>query len=328
MLKRFFLPLLLGISVAISAQDPHLSYYQASSPFFNPSTSGDFRGFVKAGSSLRTQYERTWEQGITHADANFFSPLSKKHWISIGVQLVYDVAGRLKYRQTGGGLQAAYHMPIDKKGKRIISVGMQWTTTHFSVNTAAYHSEFTILSQEDPDLIALRQFQASIPSLGFGLGFRNKLSKTTELSAGVAVMHLNQPEYKVLKHISSLGRRFNAHAGIRTSVGKQLTLSPAVNYSNTENFTNTNIQFVTEYKLKPKNDWAVMAGINHRLGESASLLTGYTSDKMMLCLNIDILTGQSGAVVDNPGALEISGYYIFNRYTRPEVKPVVLCPRL
>lgn len=95
------LPLCLSCMLSVGfSQDLHLTNYQANSPFFNPAASGDFKGFLKAGASVRSQYSRTYEQGIFHADANFFSPIHNSHWISAGIQLQYDRAGVLRLSQT------------------------------------------------------------------------------------------------------------------------------------------------------------------------------------------------------------------------------------
>jgi type IX secretion system PorP/SprF family membrane protein len=319
--------LLLMLTCGFS-QDMHLTNYQANSPFFNPAASGDFKGFLKAGASVRSQYSRTYEQGLLNADANFFSPFHKKHWISAGIQLLYDRAGVLRIGQTGGGVQSAYHMPLGKKGNDIISAGVQLANYHLSANTDAYVSENTISGLRDPDLSVLSDFNASLVTLGAGVTYKRIVNKKSEWILGMAVMNINRPSFRLLEALTSMDLRYNANIGFRQIINKQFTIMPAVFYSYTEHYGNTNLQFTADYKLKPKNTWAIRMGLNHRVGESLSLLAGYSAHNVMACLGMDILTGAVSGAIANPGALELSMFYIFNRYTKPDIVPIVHCPKL
>jgi len=327
-LKLFFTVCLLHLWTGGFSQDVHLTNYQANSPFFNPAASGDFKGFLKAGASVRSQYSRTYEQGLFHADANFFSPFHKNHWISAGIQVLYDRAGIIRIGQTGGGIQAAYHMALGKKGNDIISAGIQLANYHLSANTDAYISENTISGLRDPDLLVLSDFNASLVTTGAGITYKRVINKKSEWMLGMAVMNINRPSFRLLEALSSMDLRYNANIGFKRIINKQFTIMPAVFYSYTEHYGNTNLQFTADYKLKAKNAWAIRMGLNHRLGESLSLLAGYSAHNIMACLGMDVLTGSVSGAIANPGALELSMFYIFKRYYKPDIVPIVHCPKL
>lgn len=316
------------LSVSALAQDLHMTNYACNSAFFNPASSGDFLGFVKVGGGIRTQYARTYEQGIINLDANFFSPLNDKHWMSGGIQYVYDISGSLNLQQAGTGLHVSYHIPFGKKGKHIIGAGLNFSLYSIALSTDQYFSESIITGTQDPDLHSLESFGAKTFSMGAGVRYKKIQNKNSFYQIGLSLIHLNKPEFRFLNQPSYLGTRLNFHALYGAAINKQLTLLPAIYYSNAEKHGNLLIQMTNEYKIHPRNDWVLVSGAGYRFGESADLIFGYKSKKMMAALTIDILTGKVADIVKNLGAFELSAYYIFHKQTKPKVVPVIICPRI
>jgi type IX secretion system PorP/SprF family membrane protein len=328
MIKKIIaLPLIFCIHI-LHAQDLHLTNYQANSPFFNPATSGSYLGIARVAASVRTQYEKTYQQGIFHADGNFFSPLNKKHWVNAGIQMIYDVAGSLKAGQTGGGLQSAYHIPLNEAGTSVISAGIQLAMYHYSYNSAAYSSETTLSGFSDPDLTSLNQFATNEFTMGAGTSFTSWFNDNTQLVLGLAMMNINKPSYKIIQNNAIKAYRYNLHAGLNRAIGSYFILSPSVYASFYEQFRNINLQVLSELKLSLDAKWALLSGVNYRIDESVSVLAGFKSKKIMVCFAADILNGASKATIANPGALELSAYYIFYKYTKPVINPMLLCPML
>lgn len=328
MMKNIILCLLSLIWTVTYSQDLHLTNYRANDAFFNPASSGSFQGLAKVGLSLRTQYERTYEQGLFHADANFFSPLNKKHWLSAGIQMLYDVVGSLKRGQSGGGLQSAYHIPLNESGSQTLSAGIQLTMNSISYNTDAYKSENTLTGVIDPDLSSLNQFAASEINLGIGASFKSVINEYSEISAGLAVMNVNRSSYKIVKDNAEKEFRFNIHAGYSRYINQFITLNPSVYASFYGQFRNINLQLLSELKLTSDMRWSILFGGNHRLDESFSAMAGFKSRRAMVCFSADILSGASRGTIANPGAMELSAYYIFYKYTKPVINPVLFCPLL
>ena len=310
------------------SQDMHMTYYVANNPFFNPASSGDFVGFIKVGGGIRTQYARTYEQGIINLDANFISPLNEKHWISGGVQYLYDVSGSLNLQQSGGGTHLSYQVPFGKKGKHILGFGINFSLYTLGISTDQYISELTITGNKDPDLLSLQNFGAKAFSVSTGIRYKKIQSKKSSFQTGVAIIHLNRPEFRFLNDPSMLGLRINANAQLSTTVNKQLTILPAVYFSTTEKHNNIMLQLTNEYKINPKHDWAIIGGASYRFNESADLILGYKSKKLMAAISMDILTGKVADIVHNLGAFELCAYYIINKETKPKVVPVIICPRI
>ncbi len=327
-MKNIFTGCLVFFATFAYSQDLHLTNYQANRPFFNPASSGSFRGLAKAGLSLRTQYERTYEQGLFHADANFFSPFNKKHWLSAGIQMMYDMAGSLKRGQSGGGLQSAYHVPLNEAGTKTLSTGIQLTMNNISYNTETYQSENTLTGANDPDLAALNQFSGSEFSLGTGVELKMEINEYSEIFMGMAVMNINRPSYKIVKDNTKKDLRLNLHFGYSRFINNYITLNPAIYASFYGQFRNINMQLLSELRLTTDMDWSILFGGNYRLDESFSAMAGFKSPRWMVCLSADILNDASKGIIANPGAMELSAYYVFFRYTKPVINPVLHCPIL
>lgn len=324
----FSIFLVLATLWSIQSQDVHLTNYQTNSPFFNPAQSGDFRGSTRIGASFRTQYVRTYEHGIVHADINLYSPFHKKHWASVGIQLIYDITGSLRLSQTGGGLNMAYHIPFGKKDKHTVSFGANISLYSLGINTEQYLSETLIAGGTDPDLEALESFSGRAFSTGAGVRLLYHLNKTSNIHIGLAMLHINEPAYSVISDKTSLGRRINTQILWSKCIGSLWKILPAINFSYTENHSNTNLQLNNEYKLNKNYNWALLGGLGYRFGESMDILFGYKTNKMMAALSVDVLTGKVADVVNNLGAFELSAYYIFEKDVKPKAVPVILCPRI
>jgi type IX secretion system PorP/SprF family membrane protein len=300
------------------------------SNFFNPSLTGSYIGHIKVQASTRTQYERTYEQGMVGVQLNVFSPINKRHWMAVGTNFIYDHSGTLSLNATGGDLFLAYHIPLGKKQDQTISIGGSFGLTSLSADAKDYKSETTILGLVDPDKIALNSFNPQIISGNAGISFRSKILKKHQFSVGFAVVRLNEPTFKVLGNSagSAWGRRWNAHMAYKHTLNKLLQLEPAIFYSHSELQNNLNTQLVSEWKVNPNQKWNGVIGIAHRWQESLNIITGFKTEKLYISLSFDILTNTAADVLRNPGAIELGGFYIFERIVKPQVKPIIFCPRL
>jgi type IX secretion system PorP/SprF family membrane protein len=312
------------------SQDIHLTDYKTFSNFFNPAQTGDYLGYVKVQASTRTQYERTYEQGMIGTQFNAFSPISKKHWIGVGLNFVYDRSGSLSLETTGGDLLMAYHIPLGKKQNQTISIGGSYGFATIGADTKNYKSENTILGNFDPDKLALSTLNTQIFSSSAGIYFKSKILKIHLLKAGISIIRLNSPVFSVLgnKSEASWGKRLNVFVSHKHTINKMIQIEPAIYFSQSENQNNINLQIFSEWKLTKKSNWKAAIGIAQRWDESTDFITGYKTENLYISLAFDILSSSSAGVLRNPGAIELGGYYIFYKNTKPKIKPTIFCPKL
>jgi len=311
-------------------QDVHFTNYRTVSNFFNPAQTGDFSGYLKFQVASRTQYQRTYEHGVAGVEMNFTSPIHKKHWIGAGLNLNYDKTGSLNLNTTGGGLNVAYHIPVDKKQNSIVSIGGTINRFAITANADNYRSETTILGMPDADRNTINDLNVSVLSIHAGLHLKTKINKKNIFEVGLAVAHLNNPHFNILgsKDEASLGSRLNLHTAFKTEVNKMITLQPAIYLSFAEEQNNTNLQLISEWKIAKKNKWKGIVGLSHRVGESLDFITGYAAERLYISLSFDVLTSQTVDFIPNPGAIELGAYYIIYKAHTPKLKPVIFCPRL
>lgn len=314
---------------SLMSQDVHFTNYRTVTNFFNPAQTGDFRGYLKLQVASRTQYQRTYEHGVAGVELNFVSPINKNHWIGAGFNLNYDKTGSLALKTTGGGLNVAYHIPIDKKQNNVISIGAAINRFSLTANTDQYRSESTLLGIPDNDRKVLNDFNANALSIHSGVHFKSRINKKNVFEAGFAVIHLNNPTYKILGgNDASLGTRFNIHTAYKTEVSKVVALHPAIYLSFAEKQSNVNLQMLSEWRVAKKNKWKGIVGLSHRMGESLDFITGYAAERLYISLSFDVLTSQTVDFIPNPGAIELGAYYILYKPHTPKLKPIVFCPRL
>jgi type IX secretion system PorP/SprF family membrane protein len=310
-------------------KDPHYSNNRAVSNYFNPAQTGDFAGTWKLHMSIRTQYQRVFENGVAGVEMNINSPLSNKHWIGVGANMLYDKMGSLAFKSTGGTINLGYHMFLDKKKKSSVSLGGGIGSLTMGLDASNYRSELTLLGMTDIDKMPVSDFNGRINTMQLGLLYKSTLDKKNRMSLGVALMHLNAPKFNIVTNKDvGMGRRVNIQASLITQVKKLISIEPGVYLSFSEHQSNLNLQVHSEWKLTKDASWSGVTGLYHRLGESIGLTVGYKSDKTYIAFNFDILTGKVGQVLNNFGAMELGGYHIINKYVKPVVKPIFFCPRI
>lgn len=311
-------------------QDVHFTDYRNISNFFNSAMTGDFLGTVKVQTTIRTQYERTYESGLIGGQLNLPSPFQKNHWVGIGANAIFDQAGDLRLRATGGEIHTAYHIPLGKKGAHIISVGGGLAGYGLSVNTDQYKSETVLSRQVDPDLQRLTDFNPTLLSFQVGMYLRSKINSTDRVRSGIASTYINNPQYNILTTAqpAAFGRRTNIFISYEKYIDPRWSVEPALYVSFSEYQSNINIQCIGQWVFNPAKTYRLQLGLTHRLEESWGVIVGMGNERYRMTASIDILSGVSSELLQPLGAIELGGFYIFRRYTRPTLNPIIFCPRL
>ena len=336
---------------AFAQPDMDFTNYEITPTFFNPAASGGFSGTFRAGLIFRDQHEFMKPSTATPfrtlglaADAPLFFGFKKNHWLGAGITIITDNVGLGTHASTPNATQTlkqtwsrfapsvAYHIGLDKKFTSIISFGLQYGLTSVNIsdgfitafrlqNGATGIDEMRIANAMDNELTG------SYGSINFGVTYKSKVSKTSNFELGLAGMHLQAPDYQLAGGTGNASnRRINIHGKYRTATSKQLTFEPAVYASFMGPVSNIQAQFRTEYLTKPKGDLALILGAGYRLSDALQILTGARYKDYLFSLSFDYhLTDVSEL---SPYTFELGAAKVFTINKRPEIKPIIYCPRI
>ena len=120
----------LGSSSNSTAQDFHLSQYNAAPLYLNPAMTGMFSGSYRAHIHYRDQW-RSVASPFTTAMVAFDMPWKK---FGVGAMILNDRAGVGNYNVLNFNLAGAYDFAIDSAKQHHFSVGPQIGFIHKSVN--------------------------------------------------------------------------------------------------------------------------------------------------------------------------------------------------
>lgn len=326
--KILFLCLIVRLDVY--GQDLHYTNYRNVQNAFNPGSTGNFLGSIKLQGIYRGQYSGTYNNFIIGGEGNITSPLNNKHWIGLGMNISNDRAGDLNLKTRGGGVAVGYHVPLNKKSTSRIAIGYRMDMLTITSDAKNYKSELTILGRDDNDKKLLTDFKENYRSMSGGVVYYNTISKKSTIETGVALMHFNKPSFsfKSSNNKSIIGQRLNFHFRLLQSMNPKLNIEPAIYFSSSEYQTNVNLQFFTDYKINKKNNWAIVAGLGNRMGESFDLTLGYKSMNTYFTMSYDYLYGDRNNFIGNTGAIELGAYHIITLRKKPKLVPILLCPRL
>ncbi len=319
-----FVLLVLGLH----AQDLHFSNYRNISSFFNPAQTGDFLGTYKMQGAVRSQYDKTYQQSMIGGQINFESPASPMHWISCGINVMYDQAGSLKQSAKGIGIALAYH--VIATDKSFVALGISGQQISLGADTKFYKSENSILNKPDPDFNLLKDFNPSLLTFATGIHYKQVVSKKSALMTGIAFTHINTPGFTFAggKTTSTYGNRINFNVNFKTKVSKMITLEPATYLSFSESQTNINLQLLSEWAIKKDAAWKGVLGLSNRASESIAFLAGYTSSRLSVTASYDMLYNSLQNPLNKFGAIELGAYYVIVAKDRSKRKAEAVCPRL
>ena len=316
MLKNLLFILLVFCSGQLVAQDIHFTQFQMAPMNFNPSQTGQFHGTVRVGGIYRDQWS-IYRTPSFYIDAPLFN-IRGRDWIGVGITAIRDEAGSAKLNNTGAKLALAYHLAFDKKRKTVLSIGGQYGLMGRSLNREALKLE------DDSDIVNIAA-DAQYRVIDAGINLSSKLSKTSDLTIGVGLNHLNRPENGLVDKGFNLPTRLIAHGQLNMALNNKWGLSPAFLFQQISSASEFELQGVSTYYFNP--DWKFRGGLGYRFGDSAQVILGALYKNLNVGFSYDIGASGTNSALKNIGAFEIAANYIFKIMKKPTVKPAVFCPR-
>jgi len=310
--------------------------------------SGIFRGqwwAVAGGTPLKGAGYHTMGASV---DSPIIRGFRKKDWIGVGISYVQDVAGSNNFKTLSSTMNIAYHLSLDKKQTRVLTLGLQWGNNTYSIDrfgnpiirTANGLSSDVMNNAELSALFAGIQgnqtaVEKGIGALALGAVLTTQMNKKSDLRMGVSMSHLLAPDKAVttdplIRDIDNIARKFQAFATIYQSMGKRSMFIPSLLVQHQDMTTELQIQGMGSYLFSPEKDLWLNYGLGLRPMNSADIILFLGADikDIRVGLSYDInFSGLTPASGGN-GALELGVSYIWKLYKKPKPDPIMICPRL
>ena len=367
-IRRLFLFVFCIASLSsLRGQDIHYTLFDLAPMKLNPANTGAFYGTARLSGIFRDQWFTVLDDEFRSPSFGIDAPIIKgfrdQDWVGVGFQFVSDRVGtgRLgegsqggRYRTSGALFSASYHLGLDKKGNRTLTLGLQGGSMSREIDrnnsgqiffdgiTAAQELGLEVGMGELDNLLGPeRDFNASYFDVNAGLLYKQKDPKEgTELQLGVAVAHITQPDESFGGAGGSMGgpntggnddakraMTLTLHGNYIYPLTETISIEPAFLFqtaSGSEN--NIILQGMAGYQLN--DQIKLRGGLGYRVGDAGQILLGAVIDEALTVgFAYDINLSQLRSVSSAQGAFELGATYILKLYKEPEIKPTILCPR-
>ncbi len=345
---------------SLSAQDIHFTQFRALPSTLNPALTGSFYGTFRASGIYRNQ----WFAGLNNAngslyqtpgitlEANILKGLRKQDWISIGTQIVVDIQGyetpdfqgpfenQRNIRTTLFYSGAAYHLALDEKQRNVITLGLQFG----NINQEVLASTYLFEQGTDPLQEPLNSSGSGGNNQGggetdinAGLALRGLTASNTRYEVGLGFFHIGNPNLGFLSNElrdtsminptprrddeNNIGLRIAGHALYEVPLTEKMSIAPQALFQTVNGFNEIVLQGVLGYDLK--EDVKLYGGLGYRIGDAAQVLLGMDINRIKVGVGYDLALSD----LSPASSLELTVSYIGFVYKKPNVTPVIFCPR-
>ncbi|MFL5764650.1 MAG: PorP/SprF family type IX secretion system membrane protein [Bacteroidia bacterium] len=313
----------------MTAQDFHLSQYDAPPMFLNPAMTGMFDGKFRIHAHYRTQWMAVATKPFTTTGISFDMPVKK---FGIGLQVFNYRAGVGSYNAFSALLSVGYDIVFDKKQNHHLALGVQGGIVQKSVNVnkLTFGNQYTTADGGG--------FDTGLPT---GETFSNTSFVIHDINAGAlyyyakdnvrlnpfigfSAFHLTQPTETFFNTDNKLPLRYYVHGGVKVNVNEKIQLLPKFIYMHQVNDQEFTATLLLHYFLKSSDTYLIF-GPTYRSKDAAIIEAGIKKGNYTARVSYDINTSSLETVSDHRGGFEISLTYIAHR-SKPN--PIANCPRL
>lgn len=332
--------LLSGLSS--EAQDIHFTQFRMAPLSLNPAFVGGFSGSYRLGGLYRDQWS-TYGTTSFYVDAPITKGLREQDWIGVGGVFISDRAGVADFEGASpqaGSLKrsgflgtAAYHLSLDKKQTKQLSLGVKVGTSGLKL-ADDFRFEDGLNGGQSAEQLPMGQNEGeSFLDISGGLALSGRVPKTgTYYKIGFSVNHIAAQTVGLLQTgAGSGGGRGGDNQPMLIIVhgdyGFDVTDNLLVDIGGLGQFLGNarelNVQGRVGYRIKEK-ETIVYGGVGYRLGDAAALLLGLQHKSIRAGLSYD-LTLSDLSTPNN--AVELAVSFIGKIYKKPKIDPVIFCPR-
>jgi type IX secretion system PorP/SprF family membrane protein len=297
----------MGIS---SAQDTHLSQYEAAPVLLNPALTGMFEhSDFRMGANLRSQWNRLSSNFLTTA---FAYDVGIDNRYGVGFYLNnYDMAGMMNTFEAG--LAGSYNVSA-KNAKHTLSVGLRLGIIHKKVNDADMLFDMQYDNGTfDPDLPTgelIEKRSRLLPEIALGLAYRSiDPNRLLNPIASFSAFHLTTPDETIFRMVKSdLPIRWTFMGGVAIKVTDELRLTPMGLFMLQRKDREISAGMMGELGFDG-SPYGLVLGGSYRLKDAIVAHAGVKHRNNVYRVSYDITTSPLKEFNNSTGALEFSIIY-------------------
>lgn len=312
------LSLFVLIARIVSAQDFHLSQYDATPHYFNPALTGIYfeRNTMSASSyRIYSDYRSQWKSlGVKPFSTYYIAYDMPYKEYGLGGYLIHNRNGKGGLNTINFMPSAAYKITNEVAGPHNLSVGAQLGILYrsFDPNHFSYDTQF------DPD--APNGFDQSIPSgetwnktsllkVDANMGVFYKYKKEEWKAhpwGGFAVYHITRPNQSLTGGTKDkMPMRWVYEVGADYKITEEIRATPMILYMLQGKAHELNIGALGFYHLK-ETKYDILGGISYRVKDALILQLGMKYEQHVITFSYDINTSYLNNYTNGRGAFEFS----------------------
>ena len=303
-----------GLGVRSSAQDFHLSQFDAATHYFNPALTGVYFG-NKADYRIYSDYRSQWKSLGIKSFATYYLAYDMPY-------KEYGFGGYLIHNRNGkGGLNTINVMPsvsynITKamEGPHNLSVGAQLGILYrsFDPNHYTYDNQFSV---DDPDgfdqTISSGETwdKTSLLKVDANMGIFYKYKKEEWKAhpwGGLAVYHMTRPNQSLTGNTKDkMPLRWVYELGADYKITEEISATPMLLFMTQGKAHELNLGAIGFYHIKDTK-YDVLGGLSYRWKDALIFQAGMKYDQHIFTFSYDINTSYLNDYTNGRGAFELS----------------------
>jgi type IX secretion system PorP/SprF family membrane protein len=314
---------------SLTAQDFHLTQYDAAKIYVNPAMTGMFDGYYRIHANYRNQWNVVSRNPFQTAAVAFDMPVKRYGW---GAQIMNSRAGIGNFNELSITLSGAYDLQCDKNNIHHVAFGMSVTGMQKAVDMGrlTWNNQYS-MSQNGFDQSTPSGEASDIMETDYNvminaglLYYYAKEKSRINPFIGFSASNLNQPNESFFGNTSKLPIHYLLHAGARIGIVERLVLNPRVLYMMQTNDRELTYGLLANIYM-PNSDAYLIVGPTFRNKDAAIMEVGLKMGQFTYRISYDVNTSTLKPATNNRGGIEFSLIYVAKRKT-PVVAPN--CPRL
>ncbi len=348
MVQRYFLIVFICLGIhSLNAQFIHFTQDYLTPNAINPALTGNFYGTLRFNGVVRDQDWAVASGGNEYRSVNASGEYNlniafrEQDWTSIGINIARLGAGVSNFVRTEAGLSGAYHMSLHKKKHQVLSFALSFGSIMNSIENVEslvdenflLNGDYSIIQDAFMNVDDKNKLGANGTDYGLGIVYTAPAGRNNEYRVGLSMKQLVPVKVGLDgENGDQLSPEFTAFFKYYAGINKRLNFIPGALFSWEGSASRyLNLTTMLSYLVNTEKEFYLNGGLGLRTANNSQdllAMVGADYKTWRVGLSIDLNMGRVANTSNGFGAVELGVSKIINIHKKPEVSPVLLCPRL